>query len=91
MNMEMAAQEPEPPHTSPARQSGFSIDSLTEPRTPKQKAHSEALGHVRRGKSSSSGTLLIVCQLCSDTRFTSQSKSRPAQDSLIRRINSLMI
>ncbi len=34
---------------------------------------SEALGHVRKGKASSSGTLLIVRQLCSDTRFTSQS------------------
>src|SRR5205807_387904 len=44
---------------------------------------SEALGHVRKGKASSSGTLLIVRQLCSDTRFTSQSKSRPARDSLI--------
>ena len=33
---------------------------------------SEALGHVRKGKASS-GTLLIVRQLCSDTRFTSQS------------------
>ena len=34
---------------------------------------SEALGHVRKGKASSSDTLLIVRQLCSDTRFTSQS------------------
>jgi len=34
---------------------------------------SEALGHVRKGKASSSGTLLILRQLCSDTRFTSQS------------------
>jgi hypothetical protein len=34
---------------------------------------SEALGHVRKGKASSSGTLLIVRQLCSDTRFTSPS------------------
>ena len=33
----------------------------------------EALGHVRKGKTSSSGILLIVRQLCSDTRFTSQS------------------
>src|SRR5437763_4417286 len=34
---------------------------------------SEALGHVRKGKASSSGTLLIVRQLCSDTHETASS------------------
>ena len=52
---------------------------------------SEGLGHVRKGKASSSGTRLIVRQLCSDTRFTSQSNRGQRGISLIRRINSLMI
>ena len=50
------------------------------------------LGHVSATiLSSSSGTLLIVRQLCSDTRFYVAVKSRPVRDSLIRRITSLMI